>query len=89
MLLSNQVKIVVLILVEGNSGIGYSLAEQLLADKTKHVIITSRSIEKGDTALKALQELKQPGSVEMMQLQLTDPDSIAALAKKVQEKHGR
>ncbi|KAK3684481.1 hypothetical protein LTR37_020229 [Vermiconidia calcicola] len=80
---------VIVLITGGNSGIGYSLAEQLLVDKTKHVIITSRSIEKGDAALKALQDLKQPGSVEVMQLQLTDPNSIAALANKVQEKHGR
>jgi hypothetical protein len=39
--------------------------------------------------VKELEALNQPGTVEMMPLQLTDPASIAALAKEVDRKYGR
>lgn len=74
---------------KGNGGIGYCLASLLIADASKHVIITSRSVEKGEAALKELQALKQPGTVEMLQLDVTNPDSIKKLAEEVEKKYGR
>lgn len=75
--------------VKGNSGLGLSLAKLLMAGQSNHVIITSRNVEKGQAALTELQSLKQPGSAEMMQLEVTKPDSIAELAQKVEKTHGR
>ena len=75
--------------VAGNSGIGFSLATLLIADSSKHVIIASRSVEKGEAALKELQALKQPGVIEMLQLEVSDPNSIAELAQKIEKQHGR
>ena len=73
----------------GNGGIGFELAKQLIGDTTKHVIIGSRSVEKGKAALQELQSGNQPGSVEMVPLDVTDNDSITAAARTVESKHGR
>ncbi|GAB1742874.1 hypothetical protein NU219Hw_g8579t1 [Hortaea werneckii] len=73
----------------GNSGIGFEVAAQLLADNTKHVILGSRSLEKGEAAVKDLKSPNLPGSVELLQLDITDPKSIEAAAKTVESKHGK
>lgn len=78
-----------LTLYSGNSGIGFEVAAQLLTDKTKHVILGSRSLEKGEAAIKDLQSRNLPGTVELLQLDVTDPQSIEAAAKTVESKHGR
>jgi NAD(P)-dependent dehydrogenase (short-subunit alcohol dehydrogenase family) len=72
-----------------NSGIGFGLAALLMEDSSKHVILCSRSISKGEAALKELQARNLPGSAELLQLDVTDEDSIAAAAKTVEATHGR
>ena len=72
-----------------NSGIGFGLAALLIEDPNKHVILCSRSVSKGEAALKDLQARNLPGSVELLQLDVTDEESIAAAAQKVEGKHGR
>jgi NAD(P)-dependent dehydrogenase (short-subunit alcohol dehydrogenase family) len=72
-----------------NSGIGFGLAALLIEDPSKLVILCSRSVSKGEAALKDLQARNLPGSVELLQLDVTDEKSIAAAAKKVEETHGR
>ncbi|KIW27848.1 uncharacterized protein PV07_07549 [Cladophialophora immunda] len=79
----------IILITGGNSGIGFSLAELLLADESKHVIITSRDVERGTRALRDLQAMKLPGTVEMLPLEVADPDSILELSRKVDEAHGR
>ena len=74
---------------QGNGGIGYETAAQLLADQSKHVIIGSRSVEKGEAAVKDLQSRGHSGSVEFVQVDMKSHESIAAAAKTVEEKHGR
>lgn len=79
-----------IILITGaNAGIGFELASQLIADKMKHVILGSRSIDKGEAALKSLQSRNQPGTAEMIQLNVDNRESIEAAAKKVEKDHGR
>ncbi|KAL8835047.1 MAG: hypothetical protein Q9170_003475 [Blastenia crenularia] len=79
-----------LILITGaNSGIGLELARQLLADPNKHVLLGSRSIEKGETAIKELQSEQPKGTVELIQVDVTSEDSVAAAAKTVEKKHGK
>ena len=75
--------------VSGNGGIGYEVAAQLIADKSKGVIIGSRSAKKGEAALKDLQALNQPGSIGMVELDVTSSDSVNAAAKKVKSDYGR
>ena len=79
----------VVLITGANAGIGFELASQLIADKSKHVIMGSRSIEKGEAALKDLQSKNQPGSVELIKLDVTQRSSIEAAAKKVEQDHGR
>ncbi|KAI7337104.1 hypothetical protein KC315_g2494 [Hortaea werneckii] len=79
----------IVLITGGNSGIGLEVATQLLADKTKHVLLGSRSLEKGSAAVKDLQSHNLPGSIELLQLDITNPQSIETAAKTVESKHGR
>ncbi|KAL8915063.1 MAG: hypothetical protein Q9171_000503 [Xanthocarpia ochracea] len=79
-----------LILITGaNGGIGLELARQLLADSKKHVLLGSRSIENGKTAISELQSLQPKGTVELVQVDVTSEESVATAAKEVENKHGR
>jgi NAD(P)-dependent dehydrogenase (short-subunit alcohol dehydrogenase family) len=76
-------------MVKGNSGIGFELASQLISDSTKYVLLGSRSFEKGEAAVKDLQFRYQPGTVELLQIDVTSEESIANAAKTVESEHGR
>jgi NAD(P)-dependent dehydrogenase (short-subunit alcohol dehydrogenase family) len=76
-------------MVKGNGGIGFELASQLLANSSNHVLLGSRSAEKGEVAVKDLQSRKQPGTVELLQVDVASDESIVAAAKRVESKHGR
>lgn len=78
-----------LLWVVANSGIGFELAAQLAADASKHVVLGSRSAEKGEAAVKELESRNLPGSVELVQLDVANEDSISAAVEQVQRKHGR
>lgn len=72
-----------------NAGIGFELASQLLSDPSKHVLLGSRSVEKGEAAVKHLRSRAQPGTVELLELDVSSDKSIEAAAKAVESKHGR
>ncbi|KAF3768867.1 hypothetical protein M406DRAFT_98787 [Cryphonectria parasitica EP155] len=72
-----------------NSGIGLELASQLLAVPSKHVLLGSRSVEKGEAAVKNLQSRDLSGTVELLHLDIADAHSIEAAAQTVTDKHGR
>jgi len=76
-------------MAKANGGVGFALAALLLADASKHVLLGSRSVEKGETAVKELQSREQPGSVELLHLDVDSEDSIIAAAKSVESKYGR
>src|SRR5271170_7156885 len=76
-------------MIKGNGGIGFELASQLLADSSNHVLLGSRSAEKGEAAVKDLQSRKHPGTVELLQVDIASDESIAVAAKIVESKHGR
>jgi NAD(P)-dependent dehydrogenase (short-subunit alcohol dehydrogenase family) len=61
----------------------------LLADASNLVLLGSRSIEKGEAAVKDLKARNLPGKVELVQIDVTSDESIEKAAKQVQEKHGR
>ena len=73
-----------------NSGIGLELARQLLAktSPTWHVLLGSRSIEKGQTALEHLTSLDLPGTVELLHLDVTEDSTIVHATFNAQESHG-
>jgi len=54
-----------------------------------HILIGARSASKGAAAVQHLQSQNHPGTCELLQIDQTDDDSIAAAAKTVEDKHGR
>ncbi|KAH8820727.1 hypothetical protein F5884DRAFT_58804 [Xylogone sp. PMI_703] len=78
----------IVLITGGNSGIGYATAASLIASPTYHVIIGSRSPEKGQTALKSL-SAGAKGSISLAQLDVTDSASISAAVSTVEKEHGR
>lgn len=73
-----------------NGGIGFETAKAVAASSpTYHVIIGSRSVEKGQKALSDLQSQNMKGSLSLLQLDVTDPKSISDAAAKVQKDFGR
>ncbi|KAF2465447.1 NAD(P)-binding protein [Lindgomyces ingoldianus] len=73
----------------GNGGIGFELAVQLLSDASKYVLLGSRSLAKGQAAVKDLQSRKLPGTVELIQVDVSSEDSVVTAAKEVESRHGR
>ncbi|MCJ1473529.1 hypothetical protein MMC13_002180 [Lambiella insularis] len=79
-----------LILITGaNGGIGFELAAQLMAKGSYHVLLGSRSLEKGNAAVKELQSRNLPGSVEMISIDVTNDDTIERAAATVEGNHGK
>jgi NAD(P)-dependent dehydrogenase (short-subunit alcohol dehydrogenase family) len=75
--------------VAGNGGIGYELVLQLIATAGNHVLLGSRSVEKGTAAVQELESKKLPGTVELLILDVADEKSIENAAKQVEEQYGR
>ncbi|MCJ1379609.1 hypothetical protein MMC17_002711 [Xylographa soralifera] len=79
-----------LILITGaNGGIGLEVARQLLAQASNHVLLGSRSIEKGEKAIQELQSQHPYGTVELVQVDVSSEASVAAAAKAVESEHGK
>ena len=78
-------------LIGANQGIGYECAKNLvLSSATYHVLLGSRSLGNGHKAaakLSTLPDLK--GSVEALQIDVTDQESIAEAVEQVQSVHQR
>jgi len=60
-----------------------------MAKGSYHVLMGSRSLEKGNAALKELQSRNLAGSVELISLDVTDDDTIERAAATVQSNHGK
>ncbi|PNS18475.1 hypothetical protein CAC42_6292 [Sphaceloma murrayae] len=73
----------------GNRGIGFEIARQLLADSTKHGLLGSRFVQKGEAAVADLRSQGQPGTVELLHLDVSSESSIQAAAQTVSSTHGR
>lgn len=76
-------------ITKGNAGIGYELARQLIATASNHVLLGSRSAEKGAAAVKELQAEQQPGAVELLEVDVDSEDSVGTAAGVVEGKFGR
>lgn len=55
----------------------------------KHILLGSRTVEKGEAAVEELQALKLPGTVELLHIDVTDEDTIDAAVESVERNHGR
>ncbi|ARU60375.1 short-chain dehydrogenase [Tumebacillus avium] len=70
----------------GNRGIGYELVKQLAVEGFQ-VILTSRDVAKGQ---EAAQKLKESGlEVEVVGMDVNDPESIRQAVRTVEERFGR
>lgn len=76
----------VAVVTGANRGIGFETCRQL-AKKKFQVILTSRDESKGKASIEQLQQ--ESLDVLYHQLNVTDPESIAQLAKFIREKFGR
>src|SRR2546430_2426271 len=81
-----------LVLVTGaNQGLGY-YATQILAKTGKyHVLLGSRDLEKGKSAVKSLLEDSDisPSAIEPIQIDITSDESIKRAAANVLAKYGK
>ncbi|KAH7015977.1 putative short chain dehydrogenase/reductase [Macrophomina phaseolina] len=79
-----------LVLITGaNSGVGFGLAEALMAKGSYHVLAGARSPEKGNAAVEELQSRNLPGSVELLLIDVADDISIESAAAEVERRHGK
>ncbi|MCJ1237380.1 hypothetical protein MMC14_005365 [Varicellaria rhodocarpa] len=80
-----------IILITGaNQGIGFETAANLLVSSSAyHVLLGSRDIEKGTSAVARLNALPIKGSVSSIQIDVTDDISVDAAAKQVLDKYDR
>lgn len=76
--------------VAANGGIGFELARQLLSKTgtTWHVLLGSRSLEKGQAALERLQSYGLPGTVELVQIDVTEDSTIVRAGKDAESSYG-
>jgi NAD(P)-dependent dehydrogenase (short-subunit alcohol dehydrogenase family) len=72
-----------------NSGIGFELAAQLLSKGTYHVLLGSRSVDKGNSALSNLKSLNHPGTAELVHIDVTDDTIITSAFSSVEKNHGK
>jgi NAD(P)-dependent dehydrogenase (short-subunit alcohol dehydrogenase family) len=72
-----------------NGGIGFELTAQLLHDSKYLILLGSRSLEKGEAAVKLLQERGLPGKVQVLQIDVNSEASITNAQKIVEEKYSR
>ena len=81
-----------IILITGaNSGVGFGLASQLMARGSYHVLLGSRTVEKGDKAVKELQARyrSQAEAIELVHIDVTDDEMISKAAATVEQRHSR
>lgn len=72
-----------------NTGIGYESARAIAAASTNyHVLMGSRSIEKGEAAVRGIEAKSLPGSVSFIQLDVTDDESITIAVDRVDKEFG-
>lgn len=80
-----------IVLITGaNGGIGFETALLLATSSPSyHVIIGSRSTEKGEAALKSIQSHNPSGTLSVVQLDVTSEESLSSAYSSISEEFGR
>lgn len=76
------------VITGANSGIGYEAAN-ILASRGAQIILAVRNYEKGQKALKQIQDLHPKANLELMRLDLSELASIRSFAEEFRQKHHR
>ncbi|KAG9239273.1 hypothetical protein BJ875DRAFT_391631, partial [Amylocarpus encephaloides] len=86
-----EASIPTIVLITGaNQGIGFETAKNLLQHSAKyHVLIGSRDITKGTEAVSSLETFPIKGTIEAIQIDVTNDTSVDTAAKRVSKDHGR
>ncbi|KAH8594750.1 hypothetical protein B0O99DRAFT_652607 [Bisporella sp. PMI_857] len=80
----------VVLITGANGGIGYLTAEAIATESLKyHVLVGSRSLDKGKGAVAELQTKSLEGSVSLLQLDVTDQASIENAVATIARDYGR
>ncbi|EXJ71344.1 uncharacterized protein A1O5_05151 [Cladophialophora psammophila CBS 110553] len=80
----------VVLITGANQGIGFECVKKLAAEQVDyHLLLGSRSLDRGKEATRSIADLARGTSVEPLELDVDDDDSIARAAKLVEEKFGR
>lgn len=74
------------IVTGANAGIGYETALALY-EKGAHVVLACRDIKKANAAAEAILRTESEGSVEILELDLSDLESVKAAANTFKSKH--
>ncbi|KAF2469717.1 NAD(P)-binding protein [Lindgomyces ingoldianus] len=80
-----------IILITGaNNGIGFDSSYALAAaSPNNHIIMGVRTMSKGETAIKEIQTRKPQGTLSLVQLDISDDESITAAAQQLASEFGR
>lgn len=73
----------------GNGGIGYEICVALAAAGNFHVLLGSRSIDKGKKAISDLKDSNSSASISLLQLDVTSDDSIRNAVEHTESTYGR
>ncbi|PVI01177.1 short chain dehydrogenase [Periconia macrospinosa] len=79
-----------IILITGaSSGIGLVTTASLISTPTNHVIMGVRNLAKGEKCLKDLQSQRPQGTLSLLELDVTNDDSISAAINQISMDFGR
>lgn len=81
----------IVLITGGNTGIGYEVVRALLgSERLYHILLAGRDINKAEEAVKSsTAEVKSQSTVEAVQIDVEDDDSIAKAYEVVSSKHSR
>lgn len=80
----------IVLVTGGNQGLGFESVKKLAAEQANfNIILCSRDIERGKVAVESLSVFKQDTTVEGLELNVDEDESIAQAVEYVEQKYGR